>query len=192
VTGKRICVFCGSSPGRDEVYLESARGFARALARHGLGLVYGGASVGLMGALADEALGAGVEVHGVIPEVLQSREIAHRGLTELHVVASMHDRKATMASLADAFVALPGGLGTLEELFEVWTWGLLGLHRKPCALLDVQGFYRPLLAFVDGAVSAGFVRPQQRESLLVSDDAESLIAGVLARIEAQSGAPPEK
>jgi uncharacterized protein (TIGR00730 family) len=162
-----ICVFCGSAPGARASYVDAAREFAREAVRRGVRLVYGGASVGLMGALADEALAAGGEVIGVIPRALVEREIAHRGLTELRVVATMHERKATMAELADAFVALPGGLGTLEELFEVWTWGMLGLHAKPYGVLDTGGYYGPLVRFLDHARDEEFIRPAQRAMLSV-------------------------
>jgi uncharacterized protein (TIGR00730 family) len=167
---KRICVFCGSSPGHDPRYLEAARTMGQTLARRGLGLVYGGGSVGLMGAVADAALAAGGEVIGVIPEVLQIRELAHRSLTTLHVVGSMHERKALMAELSDGFVALPGGMGTLEELSEVLTWAQLGLHARPIGLLDVAGYYQPLADFFDRAVGAGFLRPAHRALLLVGHD----------------------
>jgi len=163
-------VFCGSSAGQGERYLEAARNLGRVLAEQGIGLVYGGASVGTMGAVADAALAAGGEVVGVIPRGLVDRELAHHGLTELHVVADMHERKARMASFADAFIALPGGAGTLEELFEVWTWGQLRIHTKPLALLDVDGYYQSLLRFVDHAVDQGFVRPEHRDMLIVETD----------------------
>jgi len=143
--------------------------------RRGIRVVYGGASVGLMGALADEVLSAGGEVIGVIPRAMVDREIAHRGLTALHIVETMHERKALMTQLADAFVALPGGLGTLEELFEVWTWGALGLHHKPYGVLDVDGYYAPLVSFLDHARDAGFIRESQRRRLAVSSQAELLI-----------------
>jgi uncharacterized protein (TIGR00730 family) len=172
---KRICVFCGSSPGHDPSHLEAAGLMGRTLARRGLGLVYGGGSVGLMGAVADAALAAGGEVTGVIPRVLQIRELAHGSLTTLHVVGSMHERKALMAELSDGFVALPGGMGTLEELSEVLTWAQLGLHHRPVGLLDVAGYYRPLAQFFDGAVSAGFLRPAHRDLLLVGDEPAVLL-----------------
>jgi len=166
---KRICVFCGSSPGSDPRHGEAARALGRTLAGRGLELVYGGGSVGLMGMVADAALGAGGRVIGVIPQVLQIRELAHRGLTDLRVVGSMHERKALMAELSDAFIALPGGMGTLEELSEVLTWAQLGLHARPVGLLDVAGYYRPLIAFFDQAVSAGFLRPAHRAILQVAE-----------------------
>jgi len=172
---KRICVFCGSSPGHDPRYLEAARTMGQTLARRGLGLVYGGGSVGLMGAVADAALAAGGEVIGVIPEVLQIRELAHRSLTTLHVVGSMHERKALMAELSDGFVALPGGMGTLEELSEVLTWAQLGLHARPIGLLDVAGYYQPLADFFDRAVGAGFLRPAHRALLLVGHEPGALL-----------------
>jgi uncharacterized protein (TIGR00730 family) len=156
------------------VYLERTRQLADALVSAGLGLVYGGAHVGLMGALADGVL-AGGEVIGVIPEAMMAKEIAHGGLTELRVVPSMHERKALMAELADGFIALPGGLGTLEELFEVLTWAQLGMHGKPCGLLEVDGFFAPLLTFLDHAVEQRFLRPEHRAMLLVDEDAGRLL-----------------
>jgi uncharacterized protein (TIGR00730 family) len=171
----RLCVFCGSSFGSREVYRAGTEAFGGLLAQRRIELVYGGARVGLMGALADAVLAGGGRVVGVIPEALQEREIAHAGLTELHVVASMHERKALMASLSDGFVALPGGIGTLEELFEVWTWSQLGLHAKPCALLDIGGFYTGLAAFLDHVVTEGFLKPQQRKALILEADAEALL-----------------
>lgn len=181
---RRLGVFCGSRDGARPVYREAAHALGRVLAARGVGVVYGGASVGLMGAVADAALAAGGEVVGVIPRSLVEREIAHRGLTALHVVETMHERKARMAALADGFVALPGGVGTFEELFEVWTWGQLGLHAKPCGVLDVAGYYAPLLAFIDRGVAEGFIRPAQRETLVVDDDAARLVDRLAA-----AGAP---
>jgi hypothetical protein len=172
---RRVCVFCGSSLGSNPAYADAARRLGEAVARRRLGLVYGGGSVGLMGVVADAALAAGGEVVGVIPGALERRELAHRGLTRLHVVGSMHERKARMAELSDAFVALPGGLGTLEELAEVLTWAQLGLHRKLCALLDAGGYWRPLTAFLDHAVAERFVRPEHRAMLLVEEDPEALL-----------------
>lgn len=159
---KRICVFCGSTTGQDPGYLTLARELGTALAGAGIELVYGGAGVGLMGALADACLEAGGTVIGVIPHFMQSRELAHHGLSSLRVVDTMHERKAVMAELSSGFVALPGGLGTLEELFEVVTWAQLGLHDKPVCLLDPLGYYRPLLQLLDDAVAAGFVTPANR------------------------------
>ncbi len=173
---KRICVFCGASPGRDPAHAEVARTLGRALVGRGLELVYGGGSVGLMGTVADAVLAAGGRVTGVIPQVLQIRELAHPGLTDLRVVGSMHERKALMAELSDGFVALPGGMGTLEELSEVLTWAQLGLHRRPIGLLDVAGYYGPLIAFFDQAESAGFLRPEHRRLLLVERDPGALLA----------------
>jgi uncharacterized protein (TIGR00730 family) len=171
-----VCVFCGSASGLRPVYLDAARRFARAAVERGIRIVYGGASVGLMGALADAALDAGGEVVGVMPRKLVDREIAHRGLTTLHIVETMHERKAMMAELAGAFVALPGGLGTLEELFEVWTWGMLGLHAKPYGLLDVDGYYATLTTFLDRARDEGFIRDAQRDMLITDDEPERLLA----------------
>ncbi len=161
-----VCVFSGSSPGARPAYTEAATALGRELAHRGTRVVYGGASVGLMGAVADAALAAGGEVVGVIPQHLVDREVAHHGLTELHVTGSMHERKALMADLADGFVALPGGLGTLEELAEILTWSQLGLQSKPCGLLDVADFYAPLLAFLDHTVTERFVSPEHRALVL--------------------------
>ena len=176
----RLCVFSGSSPGRLPDYAEGAARLGEALARAGVGVVYGGSNVGLMGILADAALARGGEVIGVIPRSLVEREVAHTGLADLRVVESMHQRKALMAELADGFVALPGGLGTLEELFEVWTWAQLGHHRKPCALLNIGGYYDPLAAFLDHAVAERFVRPAHRAMLIVESDVEALLAAIHA------------
>jgi uncharacterized protein (TIGR00730 family) len=164
---KRVCVFCGSSSGNRASYARAARATGRALAARRLGLVFGGSAIGLMGVLADEVLEAGGEAVGVIPRSLERKEIAHRRLTRLHVVATMHERKARMARLADAFVALPGGLGTLEELTEALTWAYLGIHRKPTGLLDVGGYWRPLIAFLDHAVDEGVLRPEHRRLVIV-------------------------
>lgn len=171
-----LCVFCGSAAGARPDYAEAARALGRAAAERGVGIVYGGARVGLMGAVADAALAAGGSVTGVIPRALVDREVAHEGLTHLHVVASMHERKATMARLSDAFVALPGGVGTLEELFEVWTWAHLGVHIKPCAVLDVAGFWRPLLAALDRMTAEGFIRADVRGMLLEASNPDDLFA----------------
>lgn len=175
----RICVFCGSSHGARDAYGDAARRTGAAIARRGLGLVYGGGSVGLMGELANAALAARGEVIGVIPEALLEREKAHPEVTELHVVGTMHERKALMAQLADAFLALPGGYGTLEELFEVLTWAQLGLHRKPFGLLEVDGYYGPLLTMLDHAVAEGFVLPHQRDLVIHAQDPEEVIEALL-------------
>ncbi len=171
----RLCVFCGSNTGRDPAYGASAAQVGRILAERGIGLVYGGGRVGLMGVLADAALAAGGEVIGVIPQALLDREVGHLGLTELRVVDSMHTRKALMSELSDGFIALPGGIGTLEELFEVWTWAQLGLHRKPCGLLNVDGFFTPLVDFLDRQAEAGFIPPTCREMLTVASTPEDLL-----------------
>lgn len=163
---RRVCVFCGSSPGRRPEYREAARAMGALLAAEGVGLVFGGGRVGLMGVVADAVLAGGGEAVGVIPEALMRREVGHRGLGELHVVGSMHERKARMADLADAFVALPGGFGTFEEFCEVLTWSQLGIHPKPCGLLDVAGYYAPLVAMFDHAAAEGFVRPEHRALVL--------------------------
>ena len=172
---RSVCVYCGSSAGSRSVYRAAAAHFGELLGRRRITLVYGGAAIGLMGAVADAALAAGGEVIGVLPRHLASKEIAHPSLSRLELVATMHERKARMAELADAFVALPGGIGTLEELFETWTWAQLGLHRKPCGLLDVDGYYAPLAAFLDDVESEGFVRPEHRRMLLRAADGEALL-----------------
>ncbi len=174
---RRVCVYCGSNFGSRPVYREAAERLGRLLAGRDIGVVYGGGKVGLMGAVADAALDAGGEVVGVIPQALNAREIAHAGVTELRVVSSMHERKLTMAELSDAFIALPGGIGTLEELVEVYTWTQLGLHAKPLGLLDVDGYYDHLGAFLDHAVAEGFLREQTRAALLVADTGEALLDG---------------
>ena len=175
-----ICVFCGSNAGANPAYLEAAEVVGRALAQHGVRIVYGGATVGMMGALADAARDAGGEVIGVIPQSIFDREIGHTGLDDLRVVGSMHERKALMAELSDAFIALPGGIGTLEELFEVYTWAQLGLHTKPLGLLDVAGYFQPLVSFLDHAVQERFLRPEMRTLLAMSDDLDDLLAALEA------------
>ena len=172
----RLCVFCGSNSGHDPAYGVLAAQLGRTLAQRRIGLVYGGGRVGLMGVLADATLAAGGEVIGVIPKALLDREVGHRGLTQLRVVDSMHARKALMVELADGFVALPGGIGTLEELFEVWTWAQLGMHRKPCGLLDVGGFFTPLVSFLDHVVATGFLRSTSRAMLAVAASPDELLA----------------
>lgn len=172
---RRICVFLGSNAGRRPAYREAAAALGTALAKAGIGLVYGGSSVGLMGVLADAALAAGGEVIGIIPQRLVDKEVAHLGLPDLRVVTSMHQRKAQMAELSDAFVALPGGAGTLEELFEVWTWAQLGNHAKPCAVLDVEGYYRRLLDFLDHTVEEGFMRREHRDMLVMAESPVELL-----------------
>jgi uncharacterized protein (TIGR00730 family) len=172
---ERICVFCGASPGARPEYAVAAEELARLLAADGLGVVYGGGGVGLMGRLADASLEAGGEITGVIPRALVDKEIGHRDVADMRVVESMHERKALMAELADAFVALPGGLGTLEELFEVYTWSQLGLHRKACGLLDVEGYYTGIAAFLDHAVSERFLRSEHRELLIVEREPAAML-----------------
>lgn len=170
-----LCVFCGSSPGLRPEYATIARTLGGQLAANGIRLVYGGGRVGLMGEIANAVLENGGEVTGVIPHGLLAREVGHNGLSDLRIVNSMHERKALMADLSDAFVALPGGVGTLEELFEVWTWAQIGIHRKPCALLNVEGYFDPLLAFIDTAVAERFLRAEHREVILVEKDPSRLI-----------------
>jgi uncharacterized protein (TIGR00730 family) len=173
---KRVCVFCGSNPGLGDAYLEAARTLGRTLAEWGVGLVYGGAKVGMMGALADAALAAGGEVVGVMPSSLIQREIAHRGLTELHEVSSMHERKALMEQLSDGFIAMPGGFGTLDELCEILTWAQLAIHRKPCGLLNVAGYYDAFLTFLDHAVGQHLLKAAHRQLILVDSAPDALLA----------------
>jgi uncharacterized protein (TIGR00730 family) len=172
---RRIAVFCGASAGGSPLYQEAARAVGRSLARRGIGLVYGGGHVGLMGVLADACLSAGGTVIGVIPQALADKEVAHTGLTELRVVDSMHERKAMMAELCDAFMALPGGYGTWDELFEALTWSQLEIHFKTCGLLNVNGYYDSMIAMVDHAVAAGFIRQTHRDLLLADTDFERLL-----------------
>lgn len=174
-TIKSICVYCGSRPGRLETYAEAATALAEALVKRNIRLIYGGASIGIMSMVADTVLQLGGEVVGVIPEALLGKEVAHTGLTELHVTHSMHERKTMMADLADGFIALPGGIGTLEEMFEIWTWAQLGFHHKPCGMLNVSGYYDKLNAFLDHMLSEQFVEPHQREMMMVEQDAERLL-----------------
>lgn len=171
----RICVFCGSQPGRSPRYAHAAAELGKLLAARGITLVYGGASVGTMGVIADATLAAGGEVIGVIPASMVDRELAHQGLTELHVVGSMHERKALMAELSDGFLALPGGAGTMDELFEIWTWAQIGLHSKPIGVVDTDGFYRPLVEMVDHMVIEGFIRPGYRDFISVDPDPAALL-----------------
>jgi uncharacterized protein (TIGR00730 family) len=177
---RSVCVFCGSSAGSDPIYREATSALGQEVAHRDLRLVYGGGNVGLMGVLADAALAAGGKVIGVIPRALQAREVGHRGLTELLVVETMHDRKARMAGLADAFVALPGGFGTFEEFCEVLTWTQLGVHAKPCGLLNVNGFYDPLLALFDRAEADRFLRPENRALVLTHTTAAGLFDALTA------------
>ena len=174
---KTVCVFCGANPGVDPRFLGVAGELGRELAATGRTLVYGGAKVGLMGAVADSALRAGGRVIGVIPQALVDKEVAHAGLSELHVVSSMHERKQKMSDLADAFIALPGGLGTLEELFEVWTWAQLGIHQKPLGLLGPKGFFDPLLQFLDQLVEQKLVRAEHRQMMALQEAPRPLLEG---------------
>ncbi|HMG96175.1 MAG TPA: TIGR00730 family Rossman fold protein [Gemmatimonadaceae bacterium] len=173
---RRLAVFCGSNPGARPEYVEAARSFGRLLCARGIGIVYGGSSVGLMAALADTMLDDLGDIIGVIPRMLVDREVANKALTDLRIVGSMHERKAMMAELADGFVALPGGIGTLEEFFEIWTWGQLGMHQKPCGLLNVAGYFDPLLQFLDRAVEEKFVRQVHRNMVVVESDPSALLA----------------
>lgn len=172
---KKICVYCGSSSGKSPAYTEAATQLGRAMHQRGIGLVYGGAAVGIMGAVADAVLEAGGEAIGVIPKSLAVKEVAHHQLTELHVVGSMHERKAMMAELSDGFIALPGGWGTLEELFEMLTWAQLGFHKKPCGLLNVNGYYDGLIGFLDNAFEQQFVNELYRPMLLTAQQPEELL-----------------
>ncbi len=183
-----ICVYCGSSPGLNPQYLQVATGFGRLLANNGITLVYGGGNVGLMGAVADGALSEGGKVIGVIPQKLAEKEVAHQHLTELYCVASMHERKMKMADLSDAFVALPGGIGTLEEIFEVNTWRQLDLHQKPCAFLNVAGFYTSLLSFIDFMVEQRFLKAEHQNTMIVEEQPERL----LERLQAYEHRPVDK
>lgn len=171
---KRVCVFCGSSPGEGNGYMDMAKQLGRTIVANNCALVYGGANVGLMGLLADTVLDAGGEAVGVIPKSF-AHLVSHRGLTKLHIVDSMHERKTMMFDLSDAFVALPGGFGTLEEILEILTWAQLGFHKKPCGLLDVDGYFSSLLLFLDNAVSRGFIKQAHRDMLLVSGDPEEML-----------------
>jgi uncharacterized protein (TIGR00730 family) len=172
---QRICIFCGASPGARPAYRDATAQLARLLTSDGIGVVYGGGGVGLMGALADAVIAEGGELTGVIPRSLVAREIAHRDVMDMRVVGSMHERKALMTELADAFVALPGGIGTLEELFEVYTWAQLGLHRKPCGLLNVEGYYDGIADFLSHAVAERFLHEETRELLMIESDAATLL-----------------
>ena len=183
---RSICVYCGSNAGSKPVYTERAIAFGTRIAKEGLALVYGGGNVGLMGVVADAVLEAGGEVIGVIPEQLVNWEVAHKGVTRLEVVANMHERKARMFDLADGFVALPGGFGTLDEMFEMLTWRQLGIADKPCAFLDVDGFYAPLLAMMDRMVEERFLHPDQRRDLWHGDSIDALMAWMRAYEPAQA------
>ncbi len=176
---KYLCVYCGSRPGRLPAYTEAATALAQALVKHQIGLVYGGASIGLMGTVADEVLALGGDVIGVIPKALAHKEVAHPNLTQMHVTASMHERKTLMAELADGFIALPGGIGTFEELFEIWTWAQLGFHHKPCGLLNVAGYYDHLIQFLDHVQAEQFVKKPTRDLLIIEDDPEALLTRFL-------------
>jgi len=173
---KTICVYCGANPGNHPQYAAAARALGQAMVAQNLALVYGGGNVGLMGVLASQALASGGEVVGVIPQSLKNRELAHSGLSELIVVQDMHERKLTMAGLADGFIAMPGAAGTLEEIFEAWTWAQLGYHTKPCAFFNMDGYFDTLLSFVDQMVSSGFMAEEYRDMLIVSDDPEVILA----------------
>ena len=184
---KRVCVFCGSNAGIRAEYGIAAQGLATVLARRGLGLVYGGGNIGLMGMLADSMLEAGGEVIGVIPQSLVAKEVAHHDVTELRVVDTMHQRKALMNELSDAFIALPGGFGTLDEFFEILTWSQLGIHAKPSGLLNVSGYYDSLLAMLDHAVAERLLRPAHRELVIAATDADSLVQRLLSFPPVQAG-----
>jgi uncharacterized protein (TIGR00730 family) len=172
---KSVCVFCGSNPGNDPVYADAARAMGAEIARRGMVLVYGGGAVGLMGIVADAALAAGGEVHGVIPRALREKEVGHHHLTRLEIVETMHIRKARMAELSEGFIAMPGGIGTFEELFEIWTWAQLGIHDKPLAFLNVAGFYDPLATFLDNTVEAGFLKQTHRAMTITDTQPATLL-----------------
>lgn len=177
---RRLAVYCGSNSGAEPKFAEAARALGREMAARDIGLVYGGGKLGLMGVIADAVLDAGGEVHGVIPEALVDLEVAHRGLTELHIVSSMHERKAKMTDLCDGFVAMPGGVGTLDELFEAWSWNALGYHAKPFLLLNVAGFWDSMISFIDQVVESGFISPARRGHLLVATE----IGDAITQLEA--------
>ena len=174
----KIAVYCGSSSGNGPKFIKAAEVLGKHLAEKGIDLVYGGGKVGLMGAIADSVLENGGKVYGIIPAYLQEKEIAHQGLTELKVVSDMHERKASMADMADAFVALPGGAGTLEEIFEAWTWAQLGHHKKPCAFYNVEGFYDQLKGMIDNMTKSGFLKSQYADMLIHTDDPEELLSSI--------------
>jgi uncharacterized protein (TIGR00730 family) len=184
----RLAVYCGSSPGTDPAFADSARAIGEAMAKRGIGLVYGGGKLGLMGIVADAVIGNGGEAYGVIPQALIELEVAHTGLTELHVVTTMHERKARMTDLTDAFVALPGGIGTLDELFEAWSWNALGYHAKPFALLNVGGFWDDLVGLMDHVTENGFMSPARRAQLLVTAG----IGDAIDQLDAAIGAAERK
>jgi uncharacterized protein (TIGR00730 family) len=187
MSDRYICIFCGSSSGTSPAYAEAARHVGEALARRGVGLVYGGGRVGLMGIVAEAVLGTGGKVIGVIPEALATKEIAHDGLTELHVVSGMHERKALMATKSSAFLTLPGGIGTFEEFFEILSWEALGIHRKPIGVLNVDGYFDPLIALLDHGIAQRFIRPNYLRALLVSDRPEALVGDLLAYVPPSAG-----
>jgi uncharacterized protein (TIGR00730 family) len=187
---RRVAVYCASSAGTDPVYRAEAEALGKAIADAGLGMVYGGANIGLMGAAADAALAAGAEVIGVLPDFLSGREIAHTGLTRLETVATMHQRKARMVALADAFLILPGGYGTLDELFEILTWSQLRMHAKPCILINTAGYWDPLLAFADGIVKAGFLPDSGRALMQVAPDAKTAVQMAVRQID-EPVTPPQ-
>ncbi len=176
---KSICVYCGSATGTSPLYADQARALASVLVNHNMQLIYGGGDVGLMGILANEVMRLGGEVTGVIPQLLLEKEVEHRGLTRLHIVKDMHERKAMMANLSDAFIALPGGIGTLEELFEVLTWHQIGFHKKPVGLLNGNGFYDGLLGFLDHLVTEGFLKSEHRALLHVANDPTELLTRLM-------------
>ncbi len=187
-----VCVYCGSRPGARAAYLAMAQALGRSIGKRGWRLVYGGGRAGLMGALADAALAHGAEVVGVIPDSLMKLEVGHTGLTELHVVKTMHERKHLMAEYADGFVAMPGGIGTFEELFEVWTWRHLGYHHQPMALLEVEGYWQPLLEFLRRSQGEGFINAEQMNMLRVADDVDALLDGLWNDRQHQAGSGLER
>jgi uncharacterized protein (TIGR00730 family) len=182
----RLAVYCGSSMGADPAFAETARTLGEEMARRGIALVYGGGRLGLMGVVADAVLAGGGSVYGVIPQALIDLEVAHTGLTELHIVDTMHERKAKMTELTDAFVAIPGGIGTLDELFEAWSWNALGYHSKPFAILNTAGFWDTMIAFLDHVTASGFMSPARRAQLLVADTIDGAIDGLAAAVGARA------
>ncbi len=177
---KQVCIFCGSYSGAQPLYMRAAHDIGASLAKRNIGLIYGGGRVGLMGAIADGTLAGGGQVTGIIPQSLVDRELAHTGLSALHVVTSMHERKAMMAQLADAFIALPGGYGTMDELFEIITWAQLGFHHKPIAMLNLGGYFDPLLTFIEHMSTEGFIKPEHRSVVLVKSDVDELLDGLIS------------
>ena len=184
---QRLAVYCGANAGKNPAYAEITILLGKTMAARGVDLVYGGGRLGLMGVIADTVLAAGGQVHGVIPEMLKDLEVAHKGVTELHIVQNMHERKAKMTDLTDAFVALPGGIGTMDELFEAWSWNALGYHNKPFAILNVAGYWDSLIAFLDTMTDQGFVSAERRKNLIISDNIDDCLDRLAAACTTEAG-----